>query len=76
MRYQGTPVDDVFVRVQDAMPRIPLEEGQRVALLGQMPQFAGDVGGAWLLQQLDISAEKADEIMKDPTRNGGFGGMV
>ena len=73
MRYQGTPVDDVVIRVQDAMPRIPMEEGQRIALLGQMPQFAGDVGGAWLLQQLDIPAEKAEEIMKDPTRNGGLG---
>lgn len=76
MRYQGTPVDDVVIRVQDAMPRIPMEEGQRIALLGQMPQFAGDVGGAWLLQQLDIPAEKAEEIMKDPTRNGGLGGMM
>lgn len=36
-----------------------------------MPQSAGDVGGAWLLQQLDILAEKAEEIMKDPTRIGG-----
>lgn len=76
MRYQGTPVDDVVIRVQEAMPKIPMEEGQRIALLGQMPQFAGDVGGAWLLQQLDIPAEKALEIMKDPTRNGGLGGMM
>ena len=76
MRYQGTPVDDVVIRVQDAMPKIPMEERQGIALLGQMPQFAGDVGGAWLLQQLDIPAEKAEEIMKDPTRNGGLGGMM
>lgn len=76
MRYQGTPVDDVVIRVQDAMPRIPMEEGQRIALLGQMPQFAGDVGGAWLLRQLDIPADEAEQIMKDPTRNGGFGGMM
>lgn len=76
MRYQGTPVEDVVVSVQDAMPKIPGEEAQRIAMLGQMPQFAGDVGGAWLLEQLDIAPEKALEIMKDPSRNSGLGGMI
>lgn len=70
MRYQGTPVEDVDIQIQDAMPRIPLEESQRIAILGQLSHFAGEVGGAWLLEQLDIPEDKAIEIMRDPTRGG------
>lgn len=70
---QGTEVEDLHVKFQNNLPKIPLEEAQRVATLGQMPQFAGEIGGEWLLRQLEIPEDQAKAIMEDPTRNGGLG---
>ncbi|MCK9570940.1 phage portal protein [Candidatus Pacearchaeota archaeon] len=70
---QGTPIEDITVKFSDSLPRIPLEEAQRIATLGQMPQFQGEIGGAWLLRQLEIPEDQAKAIMEDPTRNQGGG---
>lgn len=76
LELQETPIDDISVRFQDATPKIPLEEAQRVAVLGALPQFAGDEGSKWLLEQLGVPPERADVIISDPTRNGGLGGAL
>lgn len=73
---QGTPIEDVTVKFQDNIPKIPGEEAQRLSLLGQMPQFAGEEGGKWILEQLEIDPVRAETIIRDPSRNGGLGAMV
>lgn len=76
LELQDTPVEDVSVKFQDSLPKIPLEEAQRLGLLGQLPQFAGDEGGKWILEQLEVEPERAELIIKDPSRNAGLGGMM
>jgi hypothetical protein len=62
MRYQGTPVNDVCVEVEDAMPTIPLEESQRIAQLATAGIFTGSVGTQYLLEQAGVPSEIAARI--------------
>jgi len=62
MRYQGTPVDDITIHVQDAMPKIPMEESQRIMNLATSGLFAGEVGTQYLLEELGVPTDKAVEI--------------
>jgi hypothetical protein len=62
LAYQGTPVEEVCVEVQDAMPIIPLEEAQRVALLASSAIFAGSAGTQYLLEQAGVPSDIAKKI--------------
>ena len=62
MRYQGTPVEDVSVEVQDAIPVIPQEEAQRISLLAASGLFAGSAGIQYLLEQAGVPSEVAEKI--------------
>jgi hypothetical protein len=62
LAYQGTPVEKVCVEVQDAMPVIPLEEAQRVALLASSAIFAGSAGTKYLLEQAGVPSDIAEKI--------------
>jgi hypothetical protein len=70
MRYQGTSVEDVVVRVQDAMPKIPAEEAQRLSLL----KNAQIISSKQALIELGYDAKTADDIVlqaQDEMKNGG-----
>lgn len=71
---EGQPLDGLYVEWKDGLPKIPLEEAQRFSLLAMTPQFAGEVGGKYLLKEFGYDEDEADAIMVDPTRNGGMGG--
>jgi hypothetical protein len=62
---QGTPVDDLVVKFQDSLPKVPLEEAQRVATLATSGIFAGAAGTQYLLEQAGVPADKAEEIAKE-----------
>lgn len=62
LRYQGTPVEDVTVEVQDALPVIPNEEAQRISLLAASGLFAGSVGVQYLLEQAGVPEDIAESI--------------
>lgn len=76
MLLEGNPVIGLYVEWKDGLPKIPLEEAQRFALWANTPQFAGEVGGKYLLKEFGYDEKDADDIMKDPSRNSGLGGMV
>lgn len=65
MRYQGTPVEDVTIHVVDPMPRIPMEEAQRIANLAASGLFAGKIGKQYLIEELGVPTDKAVEIAKE-----------
>lgn len=73
---EGTPLEGMYIEWGANLPKLPLEEAQRFALLAVTPQFAGEVGGKFLLRELDYSEKEADSIMQDSSRNGGAGGMI
>lgn len=76
MLLEGNPVTGLYVEWKDGLPKIPLEEAQRFAMWANTPQFAGEVGGKYLLKEFGYDEDDADAIMKDPSRNNGLGGMV
>jgi hypothetical protein len=74
LQLQGTPVIGLYIEWKDGLPKIPMEEAQRFATYANTPQFAGEVGGQYLLKEFGYSEKEANAIMTDPTRNGGLGG--
>ena len=68
MCYQGQTIEDVTVKVQDAMPKIPMEEAQRISYLAGSGIFAGEIGTQYLLEESGVPAEKAKEIAGDTTK--------
>jgi hypothetical protein len=76
LKLQGVEITELKVKFHENMPRIPLEEAQRLGILAEMPQFQGEVGSQWILEQLEIPPEKATEIITDPSREGGLGTRV
>jgi hypothetical protein len=71
---EGSPVDGLYIEWKDGLPRIPEEEARRFQLYAMTPQFAGELGGQYLLKEFGYSDEEAKLIMSDPTRGGGLGG--
>lgn len=59
---QGSPVEDVDVSFQDSLPKIPLEEAQRVSTLALSGLFAGEVGTQYLLEEAGVPSDKAAKI--------------
>lgn len=59
MRYQGTPVEDVTIHVQDSMPKIPMEEAQRIMNLAASGLFGGKIGKQYLIEELGVPTDKA-----------------
>lgn len=70
---EGNVVEGLYIEWGSSLPRIPLEEAQRFQLLGMTPQFAGEVGGQFLLKELGYSEKEAAAIMLDSSRNSGMG---
>lgn len=68
----GNPVDGLYIEWGSSLPRIPVEEAQRFALLAMTPQFAGEVGGKFLLREIGYDEDEAESIMTDPSRDGGL----
>lgn len=73
MKLEGNEVQGLYVEWKDGLPKIPLEEAQRFQYYAMTPQFAGEVGGKYLLKAFDFNEKEAEAIMTDPTRNGGLG---
>jgi hypothetical protein len=71
---EGNPVEGLYIEWQDGLPTIPLEQAQEFAYWANTPQFAGEVGGKYLLKRYGYDSQDAEDIMSDPSRNGGFGG--
>jgi hypothetical protein len=65
LKLQGTPVEDVAVKFRDSLPKIPLEEAQRVATLATSGIFAGEAGTQYLLEEAGVPADKAAKIAKE-----------
>jgi hypothetical protein len=74
LQLEDTPVQGLFVEWHDSVPRMPMEEAQRFSLFANTPQFAGEIGGQYLLKEFGYSEKEAKAIMQDPTRGGGLGG--
>jgi hypothetical protein len=68
----GNPVGSLYIEWGSSLPRIPVEAAQRFALLAMTPQFAGEVGGKFLLREIGYDDDEAESIMTDPSRNGGL----
>ena len=76
LELEGNPVLGLYIEWKDGLPKIPLEEAQRFNLWANTPQFAGEVGGQYLLKEFGYSEKEAKAIMSDPSRGGGLGGMI
>lgn len=76
LQLESTPVDGLYIEWKDGLPTIPLEEAQRFSLWAMTPQFAGEVGGKYLLKEFGYDEDDAEAIMQDSTRNGGMGGAI
>jgi hypothetical protein len=53
-----------------------MEEAMRFSYWANTPQFAGEVGGKYLLKEFGYDEKDAEAIMQDSTRNGGMGGGI
>jgi hypothetical protein len=72
LKLEGLALDGLYIEWGSALPRIPLEDAQRFALLAMTPQFGGEVGGQFLLKELGYSEKEAAAIMLDSSRNAGM----
>jgi hypothetical protein len=71
---EGNPVVGLYIEWKDSVPKMPLEEAQRFTMFANTPQFAGEIGGQYLLKEFGYSEKEAKSIMQDPTRGNGLGG--
>ena len=74
LELESNPVIGLYIEWKDSVPKMPLEEAQRFSMYANTPQFAGEVGGQYLLKEFGYSEKEAKAIMSDPSRNGGMGG--
>ena len=65
LKLQSTEVDDLIVKFQPNLPKLPLEEAQRVSTLAVSGIFAGEAGTQYLLEEAGVPADKAAEIAKE-----------